>query len=86
MYQIPTLPLKQDVETKAVLKQAAKAHRRLAELKGAVLSCFTCFIINTLKFYDLILERISDDNKYIFSLAENTTNPSLASTRKSPFI
>lgn len=38
MYQIPTLPLKQDVETKAVLKQAAKAHRRLAELKGAVLS------------------------------------------------
>lgn len=86
MYQIPTLPLKQDVETKAVLKQAAKAHRRLAELKGAVLSCFTYFIINTLKFYDLILERISDDNKYIFSLAENTTNPSLASTRKSPFI
>ena len=27
MYQIPTLPLKQDVENKAVLKQAAQAHR-----------------------------------------------------------
>lgn len=33
-YTIPTLPLKQDVETKAVLKRVAAAHRRLAELKG----------------------------------------------------
>lgn len=33
-YKIPTLPLKQDVETKAVLKRVATAHRRLAELKG----------------------------------------------------
>lgn len=33
-YKIPELPLKQDVETKAVLKRAAAAHRRLAELKG----------------------------------------------------
>lgn len=33
-YKIPTLPLKQDVETKAVLKRLAPAHRRLAELKG----------------------------------------------------
>ncbi|MEJ7712082.1 MAG: Fic family protein [Pyrinomonadaceae bacterium] len=33
-YKIPTLPLKQDVETKPVLKRVATAHRRLAELKG----------------------------------------------------
>jgi len=33
-YKIPTLPLKTDVETKAVLKRVAAAHRRLAELKG----------------------------------------------------
>ncbi|PWK28945.1 Fic family protein [Arcicella aurantiaca] len=37
-YQIPMLPLGNDVETKAVLKQAAKAHRRLAELKGVALT------------------------------------------------
>lgn len=33
-YEIPTLPLQYDLETKAVLKQLAKAHRALAELKG----------------------------------------------------
>jgi Fic family protein len=33
-YQIPDLPLADDLETKAVLKRAAAAHRRLAELKG----------------------------------------------------
>jgi Fic family protein len=48
-YKIPTLPLKQDVETKAVLKRLAPAHRRLAELKGI---CSTIpneeILINTL--------------------------------------
>lgn len=34
VYTIPTLPLKVDLETKAVLKQLASSHRRLAELKG----------------------------------------------------
>lgn len=33
-HKIPTLPLERDLETKAVLKQATAAHRRLAELKG----------------------------------------------------
>ena len=33
-YKIPELPLKIDLETKAVLKHLAPAHRRLAELKG----------------------------------------------------
>ena len=33
-YNIPRLPLDFDIETKAVLKRLASAHRRLAELKG----------------------------------------------------
>lgn len=33
-YQIPHLPLKQDIETKAVLKKLALAHKALAELNG----------------------------------------------------
>ena len=33
-HKIPELPLPNDLETKAVLKQVAAAHRRLAELKG----------------------------------------------------
>lgn len=33
-YQIPSLPLVTDVETKAVLKQLARTNRALAELKG----------------------------------------------------
>ena len=48
-YIIPTLPLTFDVETKVVLKQAAVAHRRLAELKGAIKSMPNASIlINTL--------------------------------------
>lgn len=34
-YKIPTLPFKQDLETKQILKKVASAHRALAELKGA---------------------------------------------------
>ena len=53
MYRIPTLPLKVEVETKAVLKQAAQSHRRLAELKGAVLSIpNTTILINTLSLQE----------------------------------
>lgn len=37
-YDIPTLPLKYDLETKAVLKQLSKATRSLAELKGVALT------------------------------------------------
>lgn len=53
MYQIPSLPLEQEIETKAVLKQAAQAHRRLAELKGAVQSIpNTSILINTLSLQE----------------------------------
>ena len=34
MYQIPTLPLQCDLETKRILKQLNHANRSLAELKG----------------------------------------------------
>ncbi|MCM1041014.1 MAG: Fic family protein [Bacteroides sp.] len=37
-YNIPTLPLKYDLETKAVLKQLNNANRRLAELKGVAMT------------------------------------------------
>lgn len=48
-YIIPDLPLSRDIETKAVLKQVAAAHRRLAELKGAVKSMPNeSILINTL--------------------------------------
>lgn len=48
-YNIPTLPLSYDLETKAVLKQATVAHRRLAELKGAIKSMPNpSILINTL--------------------------------------
>ena len=37
-YNIPSLPLPYDLETKAVLKQLNNANRRLAELKGVALT------------------------------------------------
>ena len=53
MYDIPTLPLTCDVETKTVLKQVAKSSRALAELKGAVLSMpNTSILISTLSLQE----------------------------------
>ncbi len=53
MYKIPTLPLKIEVETKAVLKQANAAHRRLAELKGVARSIPNdTILINTLSLQE----------------------------------
>ena len=37
-YHIPTLPLPYDLESKSVLRQLAKANRKLAELKGVALT------------------------------------------------
>lgn len=37
-YNIPTLPLPYDLETKDVLKQLTRSHRKLAELKGVALT------------------------------------------------
>ena len=34
--ELPLLPLSVDLETKSILKQLSKAHRKLAELKGIV--------------------------------------------------
>ena len=53
MYKIPSLPFEYDIETKEVLKQVAQAHRRLAELKGAVQSIpNTAILINTLSLQE----------------------------------
>jgi len=37
-YKIPALPLPYDLETKEVLKQLTRSHRKLAELKGVSLT------------------------------------------------
>lgn len=53
MYKIPTLPLKQEIETKPVLKQLVEAHKCLAELKGAVKSMPNeSILINTLSLQE----------------------------------
>ncbi len=38
MYKIPSLPLEQNLDTVAILKQLNKANRKLAELKGVALT------------------------------------------------
>jgi Fic family protein len=49
IYQVSKLPLPLDLEKKAVLKQAASAHRHLAELKGIVATIPNeSILINTL--------------------------------------
>lgn len=76
-YIIPTLPLKIDVETKAVLKQVALAHRRLAELKGAIKSMPNASIlINTLALQE------SKDSSEIESII--TTHDELYKAQVSP--
>ena len=53
MYTIPILPLAIELETKAVLKQANAAHRRLAELKGVARSIPNdTILINTLSLQE----------------------------------
>ena len=76
-YIIPNLPLSEDVETKAVLKQATIAHRRLAELKGAIKSMPNASIlINTLALQE------SKDSSEIESII--TTHDELYKAQISP--
>ncbi len=52
-YTVPMLPLKQDIESKAVLKKCAKAHQALAELKGIVATIPNeSILINTLSLQE----------------------------------
>jgi len=52
-YKIPLLPLAEDIESKAVLKKAAKAHQALAELKGIVATIPNeSILINTLSLQE----------------------------------
>ncbi len=58
-YEIPSLPLKIDVETKAVLRQVNIANRKLAELKGVALTIPNeDILINT-----LILQEAKDSSE-----------------------
>ena len=76
-YVIPTLPLPFEVETKPVLKQVAAAHRRLAELKGAIKSMPNASIlINTLALQE------SKDSSEIESII--TTHDELYKAQVSP--
>ncbi len=53
MYQIPILPLEQDLETKVVLLQLIKANKSLAELKGvALIIPNESILINTLSLQE----------------------------------
>lgn len=50
---LPLLPLPQDIESKAVLKKAARAHQALAELKGVVASIPNqTILVNTLSLQE----------------------------------
>lgn len=52
-YTVPTLPLKEDIETKAVMKKTALARSALAEMKGAALSIPNqSILINTLSLQE----------------------------------
>lgn len=52
-YQIPHLPLKQDIETKVVLKKLALAHKALAELNGVAETIPNeAIILNTLSLQE----------------------------------
>jgi len=52
-YQIPLLPLAEDLESKAVLKKCTKAHQALAELKGIVATIPNeSILINTLSLQE----------------------------------
>ncbi len=52
-YKVPELPFNIDLETKAILKKAAKAHAALAELKGAAAAIPNeTILINTLSLQE----------------------------------
>ena len=80
-YDIPTLPLVQDVESKAVLRASRDAHRYLAELKGAAASIPNqAMLINTLALQEAKdsseVEAIvtTQDELYQASVLESTTH------------
>ena len=83
-YKIPILPLKDEIETKAVLKQTAAAHRRLAELKGVVRTIPNeSILINTLTLQEAkdssAVENIITTHDELFKaelFIESLTSPS----------
>ena len=74
-YTIPTLPLKQDVETKPVLKRVAAAHRRLAELKGVARTIPNeQILINTLNCGALVVQVVFKLKVHAVSLLTGRLN------------
>jgi Fic family protein len=84
-FEIPLLPIEQEIETKPVLKQLAQAHRHLALLNG---KCATIpnenILINTLSLQEAkessAIENIitTQDELYKAQLAENFFNDAAA--------
>ncbi len=84
-FDIPLLPIKQEIETKSVLKQLAQSHRHLALLNG---KCATIpnenILINTLSLQEAkessAIENIitTQDELYKAQLAENFFNDAAA--------
>lgn len=85
-YKIPKLPLSIEIETKAVLKQAAAAHRYLAELKGVAATIPNeSILINTLTLQEAkdssAIENIITTHDELFK-AELFTDYALSSATK----
>lgn len=82
-YSIPTLPLKQDVESKTVLKKLALAHKALAELNGVSETIPNeVIILNTLSLQEAkdssAIENIITTHDDLFSsdsIAKQFTSP-----------
>ncbi|GAB4395815.1 MAG: hypothetical protein OHK0053_06740 [Microscillaceae bacterium] len=82
-YEIPKLPLTHDVESKAVLKKAAWAHKALAELNGVAESIPNeVIILNTLSLQEAkdssAIENIITTHDELYSsdtIAQQFTSP-----------
>src|SRR5574344_58333 len=86
-YQIPTLPLSIDLETKSVLKQLNAANRKLAELKGVALTIPNeTILINTLALQEAkdssAVENIVTTHDDLYRAASDTKSLSISAATK----
>lgn len=89
-YKIPTLPLKTDIETKAVLRQLSAASRRLAELKGVALTIPNeNILINTLILQEAkdssAVENIVTTHDDLYKAKLNLENIAISASTKEVF-
>ena len=91
-HSIPTLPLQQELESRAVLKAVAAAHRRLAELKGVARSIPNeTILISTLALQEAkdssAIENIITTHDELFRaelFIDQLTSPTLKKCRTMP--